>query len=433
MQLRIPRSFVALGATALIALVIGCGGGGGGGGSNGGNGGNNGGTTGQLYISDTLNNRIVRVSNLQGGAGWTVFSTGQFVPTIDPNGVSVDSQGRIYFTLFNQNRIARVNGVNGGGFVSLGAAGVNEVQEIVISGPGAFRLQLGVAAGTPLTGLLNENSTAAQIEAAIEGLASVSPSGVTVTDMGGGVFDVTFDSGPLSGTNVPLLIAKDSGGVNGASNVTIATLIQGSSPSGSGIGEFNGPFATAVDSQDRIYVVDRGNNRIVRMNDITGAGWVEITGLNMPNSIAISGNTAYVADAGNHQIVAIDITGANFSVTGSYGTAGTGIGQFGVLGQIAVDSSGRIYVVDSGNSRIVRIDNMTGAGWVTYGSAGSGTGQFTVASGIAVDSSGRIYVSDESLDRVIRINDMSGTGWITLGTSGSGNFQFNHPGLLYWR
>ncbi len=39
---------------------------------------------------------------------------------------------------------------------------------------------------------------------------------------------------------------------------------------------------------------------------------------------------------------------------------------------IAVDAGGRIYVADLGNHRIVRVDDMTGAGWSTLGSQGSG-------------------------------------------------------------
>lgn len=35
--------------------------------------------------------------------------------------------------------------------------------------------------------------------------------------------------------------------------------------------------------------------------------------------------------------------------------------------------------------------------------------------GIAVDGSGRIYIADTANDRIVRISDMRGTGWVTLG------------------
>lgn len=43
---------------------------------------------------------------------------------------------------------------------------------------------------------------------------------------------------------------------------------------------------------------------------------------------------------------------------------------------IAVDLAGGIYVVNSKSGRIVRVNDMTGAGWITFGSSGSGINQF---------------------------------------------------------
>jgi hypothetical protein len=42
-----------------------------------------------------------------------------------------------------------------------------------------------------------------------------------------------------------------------------------------------------------------------------------------------------------------------------------------------------------------------------------------------VDPSDRIYVSDSANNRIVRINDMTGTGWTTLGAYGTGRLQFN--------
>ena len=69
------------------------------------------------------------------------------------------------------------------------------------------------------------------------------------------------------------------------------------------------------------------------------------------------------------------MNGTNWTSYG--GTCGSGRGQFYDPSGIAVDSAGKIYVMDTGNSRVVRIDDMTGANWVSYGSVGSGVGQFS--------------------------------------------------------
>lgn len=92
-------------------------------------------------------------------------------------------------------------------------------------------------------------------------------------------------------------------------------------------------------------------------------------------------------------------------------TCGSGTGQFYPSG-IAVDSLGNIYVMDANNSRIVRLSDMNGTNWVSYGSAGSGVGQFAGLSAIAVDRGNHIYAADTGNRRIVRMNDMNGTNWI---------------------
>jgi DNA-binding beta-propeller fold protein YncE len=58
-----------------------------------------------------------------------------------------------------------------------------------------------------------------------------------------------------------------------------------------------------------------------------------------------------------------------------------------------------IYVADSSNNR-VQVFNSSGVFQSTFGSFGSGNGQFISPSGIAVGSGGSIYVTDNNNDRV---------------------------------
>ena len=122
----------------------------------------------------------------------------------------------------------------------------------------------------------------------------------------------------------------------------------------------------------------------------------------------------YVADTYNCRIDRMDdITGANWK---TFGTCGSGANQFstGGLADLAVDSLGRIYVADPGNGRMDRFDDMTGTNWTTFGTPGSGTDQLIGAQGVAVDSSNRIYIADAGNRRIVRIDDMAGTNWTTL-------------------
>jgi DNA-binding beta-propeller fold protein YncE len=116
---------------------------------------------------------------------------------------------------------------------------------------------------------------------------------------------------------------------------------------------------------------------------------------------------------------------------GSFGSAGSGAGQFQSPVGVAVDqNNGRVYVADSGNARIQKFDSkgkFTAAiGWgVTDGKtvsevckdkkkcqagiAGSGPGQFSNPTSVAVDSSsgpsrGAVYVGDTGTNVVVKLN-----------------------------
>ncbi len=107
----------------------------------------------------------------------------------------------------------------------------------------------------------------------------------------------------------------------------------------------------------------------------------------------------------------------------AFGSAGTGADQLSGPAATATDSRGRSYVVDQGNSRIVRIDDMIGTNWIFFGSQGLEDNQFCGPLGIAVDKSGRVYVADPENNRIERFDDMTGTNWATIGTYGSGTGQ----------
>ena len=188
-------------------------------------------------------------------------------------------------------------------------------------------------------------------------------------------------------------------------------------------------------------MADSGNDRIVRIDDMTGKNWVSFgqpgagTGqFNVPASIFVnSAGNIFVAD-GNERIVRIsDMTGAGWI---TFGSAGSGTNQFSTPPGLFVDRAGRIYVTDSDNSRIVRINDMTGAGWTTLGTYGSGTYQFNGLNNaqmgnIFVDTGGKIYVVDGGNSRLVRMDDMTGAGWTTLGTYGSGTSQFVYPNSVF--
>src|SRR2546428_1636220 len=107
----------------------------------------------------------------------------------------------------------------------------------------------------------------------------------------------------------------------------------------------------------------------------------------------------------------------------TFGTPGKGLNQFAGPTGIFVNPAGQIFVTDARNSRVVRVDNMTGSGWTTLGTRGTGINQFTFPFGIFVNPTGQIFVAD--IYRIGRVNDLSGSGWIAVGARGRGGYQLS--------
>jgi RHS repeat-associated protein len=142
-----------------------------------------------------------------------------------------------------------------------------------------------------------------------------------------------------------------------------------------------------------------------------------------PRDVAVdSSGHVWVADTKNNRV-------QEFSSTGEYlrqfGVEGTGNGQFKQPAGIAFASNGDLWVTDSLNDRIEEF-SPTGEYLAKFGSEGTGNGQFTEPVGIAIGPNGHIWVTDA---RDYRVEEFSSTGeYIAkFGTNGSGNGQFFHP------
>ena len=116
----------------------------------------------------------------------------------------------------------------------------------------------------------------------------------------------------------------------------------------------------------------------------------------------------------------------------SWGSYGSGNGQFISPHGIAVDSSGKVYVADTYNYRIQKF-SPDGTFLASWGSEGSGNGQFESPDGVAVDGSGNVYVTDigncmtDTGNCRIQKFSPDGTFLTSLGSETPLNGQFYHP------
>ena len=218
---------------------------------------------------------------------------------------------------------------------------------------------------------------------------------------------------------------------------------------GKGNGQFTNVAGMAEDATGEVLAVDSGNDRVQEFSTEgaylssfgskgTGNGQFE-----QPWGVAVNKSTGniYVTDSTNDRVQELSSSGAFIRTWGfgvsdgkaesevctsscKAGISGSGSGQVSDPLGVAVDSSGNVWVVNSGNNRVEEFSS-EGAYIKSIGSKGSGKTQFKEPKGIAF--SGRnFYVSDYGNNRIEELSG-SGTYLAEFGTKGSGNGQLDGP------
>jgi sugar lactone lactonase YvrE len=204
----------------------------------------------------------------------------------------------------------------------------------------------------------------------------------------------------------------------------------------------NRPEQVTVDSSGNVFIADTGNHRVRKFNTSTQvitnyAGTGEETfggdgrpalqaGLKSPCQLAFDAEgNLFVADSGNARIRKITSAGVISTVAGSGqkgfdgdGRPATGAALASPDG-VAVDGSGQIYIVDTANYRLRRVDTagiirtLAGNGHTSYlGDSGPAWGAALKDPwAIAADSAGNAYIADQNNLRIRKVD--AGTGIIT--------------------
>ncbi len=404
-----------------------------------------------LYVSNSTSNRVTKYNSSTGAflgwigkidtpptggsAGCNGAATGTITPgwctggTSDynitdatgdgqlytPSGLVTDSSGNLYVADSNGNRVVKFNST--GAFVGWtggessaptgGAAGCTTLAAIT---PGWCTGGLPNVGGTPSgqlytpSGIVRDSSGNLYVEDSYNRVFKYNSSGVYQGWIG------KIQGSPTGGA----------AGCNGAATGTFTPggctggTTNGTTP-GTGDGMMRLPMAITVDTSDNLFVSDLGHDRVNKYNS-SGVfqGWIGKIATS-PTGGAAGCNGAAVG------------TLTPGWCTGGTSATGSGSGMFNGPRGLALDSSGYLYVADSGDNRL-NIYDSAGAysSTVSYTPAysswhrttttpvsGVQDGMLNLPMGVAKDSSGNIYVVDKSSNRINKYNSSGvSQGWI---------------------
>ncbi len=193
-------------------------------------------------------------------------------------------------------------------------------------------------------------------------------------------------------------------------------------------GELVKPRAIAIDSQDRLYLVD-WTARIQafdRDGKFLGYSWTPPDYRNgRPSGLSIDkDDNVVVSDSHYHCVRIYSPEGKLLRTIG--GTVGTEPGQLSYISDCLRDKEGNFYIAEFGdNQRITKLDAQ-GNFLKCWGSPGSDVGQFARIRAMTLGPDENLYLADACNHR-IQVFTTEGVFVRTLGEAGTGPGQLSYP------
>jgi sugar lactone lactonase YvrE len=455
---------------------------------------------GNLFIADTDNARIRRVdaatgiittyagNGLQGNSGDGGQATAATL--YNPRGLALDAKGNLFISespdyLTGDARVRRVDAATG--IITTYAGG-----QIGYSGDGGPATAASLSEPMGLAVDPNGNLYIAD-EPRIRRVDAQTQ--IITTVAGNGFFGFSGDGGPAlqASLDLPIGVAVDSTGslfiadyntrirrVDAQTQI-ITTVAGNGQYSFSGDGgpalqaALQAPGGVAQDSSGNIFIADTGNSRIRGVDASSGAittvagtgvvnhNYPDYSGdgvpavdapLDLPNAVAVdSGRNILFADTLNNRIRRVDaVTGIISTVAGADRSTCTSVAPVPATlscltypGGVAVATNGDVFILDSGDNRVVRIDHVSGYLITVVGGPGPGYcgdggpaiaaclkifpvffgAETPPAAGLAVDANGNVFISDVGNNRIRRVDAVT---QIITTVAGNGQNGFSGDG-----
>ena len=386
------------------------------------------------------------------------------------DGVAVDKKGNIYISMRDHNIINRVD-TNGRmtRFAGTGESG--------FSGDGGKATEAQLKMPANLT--FDRKGNLYITDRNNHRVRKVDTRGNITTIAGNGTAGFSGDGGKATEAQLNLpsgVVVGDKGNIyiSDRSNDRVRVVNKKgiiTTYAGNGIDQFKGdsgpaknaslsrPFGLALDKRGNLYIADRGNNRVRRVNaqgiihTVAGDGGFFFMGDNGPayrasiagpTGVAVDDNgILYIADRNNNRIRAVDTQGMIRTIAGTGQQDYNGDAEvardtnlhlpFGV----ALDQNDKLLIIDRSHYRIRRVDPKRGSIETVAGNgvkmfAGDGGpaagAKLSFPHGIAVDKNGNLLISDKGHYRIRRVSK-DGTINTIAGNGIRGNIGDGLPAL----
>jgi sugar lactone lactonase YvrE len=401
---------------------------------------------GNLYISDTVYSVVRRVDGTT-GLITTVYNKGV-------KGIAADNFDNLYLTpSYSEGASVVQLNLRTGALTPLAGSNTNGTGIILEPGDGGPAIDAHFGAADRIALDAKGNLFVADwINWNIRRIDSTS--GLISTIAGNGYKSYSGDNGAATSAqlNEPTGVAHDAANnlyiadsnnnrIRRIDNVTgIITTVAGTGIAGfSGNGglatsaQLKGPTHVAVDSVGNIYFTDQYNGQVRRVDKTTHVIQTVIDGGNFDGIALDQNDNLYVSDSTLNVVTRVDAkAGIVTTVAGNGSPACKTIGvacQLNWPRGVAIDSNGVLYIADFAGERIIRLDQATGQASEIYKSPSVNGNGGARPIGLAIDNGGNLLFTTSNFG-VYRLDAVSKKLTIVIGTTHFGFAGDGGPALV---